>query len=234
MKRLLFLLLIAANICVGQTVFVSDFPTGGTLTLSTNYLFNVNQTTAGQTVSVPSFSGGGKDPILVSNIGTVSFTLSPGGVISKGNAIQLDWNGSAWVVIGKGYLGQSYNSIITQTIANSDTSHAPSSDAVFDALALKQRIYSPSVISGTDIDWGVGGIRTKTLSANTTFTFSNVGINFTTITVSILNTASNYTVTWPETIDWGSAGAPTQRTGANEDVYTFIYNGTKVLGAVRQ
>lgn len=86
-------------------------------------------------------------------------------------------------------------------------------------------------VSGTVIDWTISH-HYKTLSANTTFTFSNTTLRKT-IQIAITNTASNYTVTWP-TVDWGSQGAPVQRVGAVTDIYTFtIINGT-IYGAVRQ
>jgi hypothetical protein len=91
--------------------------------------------------------------------------------------------------------------------------------------------YSQSPISALDINWNNTHFY-KTLSANSVFTFSNV-LDGRTIIVAITNTASNYTVTWP-TVDWGSAGAPTQRTGAVTDIYTFTrINGT-IYGSARQ
>lgn len=87
-----------------------------------------------------------------------------------------------------------------------------------------------STISSTAIDWSVlktkGGLYTKTLSANTTFTWSNVSAGQT-IVVALTNTASNYTVTWPAAAKWSGGTAPTQTTGAHTDVYTCIsYDGT--------
>jgi hypothetical protein len=87
-------------------------------------------------------------------------------------------------------------------------------------------------ISASAIDWTSAKYFYKTLSANTTFTFSNVADGLE-ITLAITNTASNYTVTFP-TADWGSAGAPVQRIGANTDIYGFVrINGT-IYGTVRQ
>lgn len=94
-----------------------------------------------------------------------------------------------------------------------------------------QPINSQSNISASAIDWNFTHLY-KTLSANTTFTFSNLA-DGKTIVVAITNTASNYTVTWP-TVDWGSAGTPVQRIGAVTDIYTFVrINGT-IYGSARQ
>lgn len=93
-----------------------------------------------------------------------------------------------------------------------------------------------SAISASDVDWSTlgirGGLYTKTLGANTTFTFSNK-TSGQIIVVRLTNTASNYTVTWP-TVKWSGAATPTMTTGAKSDVYTFIYDGTDVFGSVVQ
>lgn len=96
---------------------------------------------------------------------------------------------------------------------------------------------SANTISSTAIDWstvGAGaGIYTKTLAANTTFTFSNA-VAGQTIVVVLTNTASNYTVTWPGTVKWSGGVTPVMTTGAKKDVYTFVYDGTDYLGSAVQ
>jgi hypothetical protein len=93
-----------------------------------------------------------------------------------------------------------------------------------------------SAISASAIDWSTlfikNGLYTKTLSANTTFTFSNK-TSGQSISVRLTNTASNYTVTWP-TVKWATGSAPTMTTGAKSDIYTFIYDGTDVFGSAVQ
>jgi hypothetical protein len=116
-------------------------------------------------------------------------------------------------------------------VDNTSDANKPVSTATQAALDAKQPINAQSSISASAIDWTYTHLY-KTLSANTTFTFSNVA-DGKTIVVAITNTASNYTVTWP-TVDWGSAGAPVQRVGAVTDIYTFVrINGT-IYGSARQ
>lgn len=95
---------------------------------------------------------------------------------------------------------------------------------------------SVSVISASAINWATlgasGGLYTKTLSANTTFTFSNKVAGYT-ILVRLTNTASNYTVTWP-TVKWAGGTPPTMTVGAKSDIYTFVYDGTDVFGSFVQ
>jgi hypothetical protein len=91
-------------------------------------------------------------------------------------------------------------------------------------------------VFGTAIDWNIlktkGGLYTKTLSTNTTFTFSNMTAGQV-INVRLTNTASNWTVTWP-TVKWSGGTTPTMTIGAKSDVYSFFYDGTDVFGAVIQ
>ena len=99
------------------------------------------------------------------------------------------------------------------------------------ALSANPAIPS-NAISASDIDWNASQTHSKTLSANTTFTFSNA-TDGQTIVVAVTNTASNYTVTWP-TVSWSGGVAPTQTTGAKTDVYTFIKVGTTIYGSAVQ
>lgn len=89
-----------------------------------------------------------------------------------------------------------------------------------------------TAIASTAIDWSGASTFTKTLGANTTFTFSNA-TDGQTIVVALTNTASNYTVTWP-TVSWSGGVAPVQTVGAKTDVYTFIKIGSTYYGSVVQ
>jgi len=85
-------------------------------------------------------------------------------------------------------------------------------------------------IAASAIDWAAGSSFSKTLSANTTFTFANTASGQS-ITVAVTNTASNYTVTWP-TVKWPGDLVPTQSTGVQTDVYTFKNIGGVIYGSV--
>ena len=80
------------------------------------------------------------------------------------------------------------------------------------------------------IDWSLGQVFTKTLSAGAnTFTFSNQASGMT-IIVRVTGAAS--TLTWP-TVKWAGGAAPTQ-TSSGTDVYTFVHDGTNIYGSVVQ
>lgn len=102
----------------------------------------------------------------------------------------------------------------------------------FRALNVADETIATQAISASAIDWSLGNVFTKTLGANTTFTFSNQ-LSGQTLVVRLTNTASNYTVTWP-TVKWAGGTAPVMTIGATSDVYTFVYDGTNTYGSVVQ
>lgn len=85
-----------------------------------------------------------------------------------------------------------------------------------------------NAISASAIDWALAFTHSKTLAANTTFTFSNV-VDGKTIIVAVTNTSGNYTVIWPA-VDWGVDGTPVQSIGAKTDIYTFVRIGSVTYG----
>ena len=74
------------------------------------------------------------------------------------------------------------------------------------------------------VNWANSNSFYLALNANCTISFTGQQ-DGQVITIAILNTTSNYTVTWP-TIKWTGATAPTMTTGAHYDVYTIYYNAT--------
>ncbi len=109
MKKLATVILFLYSLsCFGQATGVplSDYPTGGILgpastTVDVASLFNINQTTPGQTVTMPtpSNTAQGKN-ITVTNIGNVPVNLNPGGWISPGTGVILRWVLVGWSVTG--------------------------------------------------------------------------------------------------------------------------------------
>jgi hypothetical protein len=102
----------------------------------------------------------------------------------------------------------------------------------FRALDVADMTIVTQAISALAIDWSTGYVFTKTLGANSTFTFSN-NLSGQTIVVRLTNTASNYTVTWP-TVRWSGGSQPTMTVGAKSDVYTFVYDGSNIYGSAVQ
>jgi len=100
------------------------------------------------------------------------------------------------------------------------------------ATAMLPFAIPTQAIAASNIDWSISPSYSKTLAANTTFTFSNQLSGQTNI-VRLTNTASNFTVTWP-TVRWAAGTSPTMSTGAVSDVYTFFYDGSNTYGSYIQ
>jgi len=80
--------------------------------------------------------------------------------------------------------------------------------------------------NATTVDCHNGNAFSHTLTENTTFTFSNPPASGTAFSFSIEiiqdGSASGFSVTWPGTVDWPSATAPTlTATASAKDVFVF-------------
>jgi hypothetical protein len=82
-----------------------------------------------------------------------------------------------------------------------------------------------STAGATTINCETGNTFSHTLTQNTTFTFSNppasgTGYSF---TLKIVQSSTARTITWPASVDWAAAEAPTISTGSGEvDVFVFF------------
>jgi len=80
--------------------------------------------------------------------------------------------------------------------------------------------------NATTVNCEAGNAFSHTLTENTTFTFSNPPASGTAYSFSIEiiqdASASGYTVTWPSSVDWPAATAPTlTATASAKDVFIF-------------
>jgi len=80
--------------------------------------------------------------------------------------------------------------------------------------------------NATTVNCEAGNAFSHTLTENTTFTFSNPPASGTAYSFSIEiiqdASASGFTVTWPSSVDWPSATAPTlTATASAKDVFVF-------------
>lgn len=96
-----------------------------------------------------------------------------------------------------------------------------------------------STSNATTVNCENGNAFSHTLTENTTFTFSNPPTTGTAYTFSLEviqdASASGYTVTWPTSVDWPSATAPTlTATASAKDVFVFYTRdgGTNWYGFV--
>jgi len=124
-----------------------------------------------------------------------------------------------------------------------DTSTTPPSLKIFDGSSFVDSfafddidlsgVYKQSIVavSGTDIDCSTGNYFTKTISSNTTFTFSNVPTSRAYSFILELTHTSG-TVTWPASVAYPNSTTPTLTTGKTH-LFIFITDdgGTRFRGA---
>lgn len=91
--------------------------------------------------------------------------------------------------------------------------------------------------STTTLDLSLGNTFYVTVSANTTFAFSNVptGTNLTNFSIITYNSAGGYAISWPASVTWAGAQTPSRTTTSGKsDVYTFftLNAGTTIIGSL--
>jgi hypothetical protein len=90
-------------------------------------------------------------------------------------------------------------------------------------------------ITDSTIDLETGTVFTHTLTADTTFVFANPPASGTAygFTLKVTQDSTARTITWPTSVDWPSATAPTLSTGSGAvDVFVFFTSdvGTTYYG----
>ena len=87
-------------------------------------------------------------------------------------------------------------------------------------------------VGALDIDLSTGNYFTKTISANSTFTFSNPPASGTVGSFTLELTHTSGTVTWPASVKFPADTAPTLTTGKTH-IFVFVTDdgGTRYRGA---
>jgi hypothetical protein len=135
-------------------------------------------------------------------------------------------------LVGSGTFGvafrdQAAGKVLAGPVSGSDAT--PS----FRVLAPTDIPIATVTIAATAIDWDLGNTFKKTLTANTTFTFTNANEGQT-IRVGVIQDAS-HTVAWPAAVKWPGGTVPVMTTGAGHvDIYTFNKIGGVLYGTFTQ
>lgn len=180
-------------------------------------------------------SGGGAGTVtsITAGTGLTGGTITDSGTIALSSPVSAANGGTGVANNASSTLTISGSFGTTLTVSGTTALTLPTSGTV---AVLTNVTPTTSAISASAIDWSIlktsGGCYTKTLGANTTFTFSNQTAGQT-IVVRLTNTASNWTVTWP-TVKWPAGSTPVMTTGAKSDIYSFMYDGTNTFGTVVQ
>lgn len=123
------------------------------------------------------------------------------------------------------------NYVDITTLGLTEASKAVTADAngvvTFDNGVSEEYTAVTSTTNSTTVNLQDGTNFSHTLSENTTFTFSNPAASgkVSSFTLKVVQDASGsgYTVTWPASVDWPAATAPTLTADANAvDYFVFI------------
>jgi len=150
-----------------------------------------------------------------------------------GGYINGNWDSLDTLLGGVTSVEINYSNITT--LGTSEASKAVTADANGDVLLseeLKAKSYNETYVAvtsttnATTVDCEAGNTFSHTLTENTTFTFSNPPATGTAYTMSVEiiqdASASGYTVTWPASVDFPDATAPTLTDAASAiDVFVF-------------
>lgn len=87
-------------------------------------------------------------------------------------------------------------------------------------------------IASTAIDWSIAEFQTKSISANTTFTFSGIAASKAQALVLLLTISSSAVPTWPAAVKWSGGSTPTLGNGTHLLGLVTHDGGTTVVGSV--
>jgi len=124
-----------------------------------------------------------------------------------------------------------YNDITT--LGTTQASKVVTADAngvvTFDNGKIEESTAVSSSSNAATINLRLGDNFTHTLSENVTYTFSNPAASgkVSAFTLKVIQDSSARTITWPSSVDWAAATAPTiTTTNAGVDVFAFVtYDG---------
>jgi len=118
---------------------------------------------------------------------------------------------------------QGYDADTSKTdVAETRSAAINMADNVVQSPVLKDYAETKVAMAGTDVDLALGNVQTKTISGAQTLTFSNPPASGSAGSFTlILTNGGSATVTWPTSVDWPVATAPTL-TAAGIDILTFV------------
>lgn len=117
------------------------------------------------------------------------------------------------------------------TLGTSEASKAVTADAGGQVTIDGSYVGNVTAVAALDIDCSAGNYFTKTIAANSTFTFSSVpSTGSYAFTLEVTHTSG--TITWPASVKWSADTAPTLSTGTTH-LFVFVTDdgGTRWRGA---
>jgi hypothetical protein len=183
---------------------------------NTTYYAIVSQTPGEWEVGVGTYTASGS-------------TLSRDSVLASSNSNSLvDFAAGAKDVFVTYPADRAVSTDLVQTLTNKTLTAPISTGEIYDNGSVRGNIVA---VAALDIDCTVGNFFTKTISANSTFTFSNPPASRAYgFTLELTHTSGS--VTWPVAVEWPSATAPTITAGKTS-LFMFVTDdgGTRWRGA---
>lgn len=137
------------------------------------------------------------------------------------------------------YLGKSSSTITELTKSSASVSYVgigtySATTGTFQKSTMTAESFQTILSSNTttSINWQSGDAKTQTITASSTYTFTNLptGTTSKTLNMRVINTGS-FKMTWPSTIKWTTGVSGSSPTASGVTIYTFqVFDGT-VYGA---
>jgi len=157
----------------------------------------------------------------------VKASATTGVTVGPGAASVVVWNGSDFVTV-TGISGTVVTTDATQTLTNKTLTSPELTTAPYVNGSYRGNVVA---VAALNIDCSLGNYFTKTISANSTFTFSNAPASRSyAFTFELTHTSG--TVTWPASVQWPGGTAPALSTGKTH-LFVFVTDdgGTRWRGA---
>lgn len=169
---------------------------------SSNYVALQGAATIGSNVTftLPSADGSANQVLKTDGSGTLSFADNTGAVTSVGGQTGAVTYATSWAV-GTGATAASNTDL--------DVSGTYAGNVV--------------AVSALDIDCSTGNYFTKSISANSTFTFSNIPSSRAFAFTVKIDVTGDRTISWPASVSFPSATAPTLTSGRTH-LFFFVTN----------
>ena len=169
---------------------------------SSNYVALQGAATIGSNVTftLPSSDGSNGQVLQTNGSGVLSFASTSGAVTSVGGQTGAVTHATSWAV-GTG--------ATAATNTDLDVSGTYAGNVV--------------AVSALDIDCSTGNYFTKSISANSTFTFSNIPSSRAFAFTVEIDVSGDRTISWPSSVSFPSATAPTLTSGKTH-LFFFVTN----------
>ena len=153
----------------------------------------------------------------------VLFTTAATGDLGPKTGTNLTFNSSTGALTATSFVG-AVSTAAQTAITSVGTLTASTIDGAYEQVA--------EAVGALDIDCSTGNYFTKTINANSTFTFSNPAASGTVTSFTLELTHTSGTVTWPASVKWNADTAPTLTAGKTH-LFMFVTDdgGTRYRGS---